>query len=194
MILDLNPIAAVRFFSSENGGMFHYVAWTPPFENSWKLNFAGSIYDGFDIGGVGCVLRDENGIFKSALSAPVKGYTCAVATELAALKYGLYEAVLQGSDYLEIEGESEIAMRVILGQIKPSSPLIQNLFIECVSILDNFRMVRFHPVRGYVNRAANKLVELAIDKDETMRWPKEPPSTISEILIEDVIGRYELAN
>lgn len=194
MALDWNPVAPVRFIPSENGLVIHYIAWTPPFEDSWKLSFAGCTNVKFDKVGIGCVLRDQNAIFKHAVSAPVIGCTCTIEIELEALRFGLCEAVKLGIDYLEIEGESETAMRVILGHISPSTLLTQLLFDECVSTIGKFQMVSFHPVHDYANRAARKLAKNAIDEGQLVRWSKKTPPAISKILIEDIIGRYDFVD
>lgn len=57
---------------TEYGVLVHSISWDTPFEDSWRLNFSGYTGAADGSAGVGCVLRDQNAIFKAACAAPIK--------------------------------------------------------------------------------------------------------------------------
>ncbi|WRX09491.1 Ribonuclease H domain - like 4 [Theobroma cacao] len=99
----------------------HHIAWIPPSDDSWKLNFAGSI--GSNSGGSGCVLRDQNGIFKVACATPSQGYKDLIMAELIALRHGLIIAIKYGVNYIEIEGDQSLVIQMLVGQAIPFSKI-----------------------------------------------------------------------
>ncbi|KAA8524105.1 hypothetical protein F0562_010464 [Nyssa sinensis] len=181
----LQPTPFQAIIHTGNGKMVPYVAWTTTFEDSWRLNFAGSTMGESNIAGTGCILHDQNAIFKAAYAAPLKDSSNGVETELSALKFGLCVAIHQGVDYLEIEGDSAMAMRLLLGNISPFSLRIKEHLDQCMFLIGKLQTVMLHTVEDYANRAANKLAAMATDLSEPMHWIEEPPSAIIQILIED---------
>ncbi|KAM7505012.1 hypothetical protein LguiB_003916 [Lonicera macranthoides] len=84
----------------------HYIAWTPPYEDSCKLNFVGCVVARLIMKGTDYVFRNENAIFKvEAFLVDYSTFSTTIEVELEAMKFGLNEAIVQEVDYLEIEGD-----------------------------------------------------------------------------------------
>ncbi|EOX93222.1 Pentatricopeptide repeat-containing-like protein [Theobroma cacao] len=134
----------------------HHVAWIPSSDDSWRLNFAGCI--GPDGGGSGCVLRDQNGIFKAAYATPLKDCRSLIMAELIALHRGFIIAIKYGVDYIEIEGNQSTVIRMLVRQIFE-----------------------------YSNEAANNIARISTELDEPSLWDDYPPVEITNILVTDII-------
>lgn len=178
---------------SESPSMFvvHHVAWIPPSDYSWKLNFAGLVVDRESgTAGVGFILRDENAMFKAGCAAPVDDCDDIIIAELTALSHGLEVAMNQGVEYLEIEGDCAIVFQVLHRRVEPVSSFAQDLLDQCIHYIQAFRCAKIRRVNNHSNVAANKMAAIAIGEDEAIFWFSKPPPEISEILVEDVIGRW----
>ncbi|XP_022760086.1 uncharacterized protein LOC111306518 [Durio zibethinus] len=169
--------------------LMYHVAWIPPSDNSWKLNFAGCIRP---IGtGAGCILRDQNAIFKVACAVPIKACRDLVMAELIALKHGLIIAINYGVDYIEIEGDQPLVIQMLQGhQATPFYEICRGVLHECFNCIKNFRSVKVHQIHQYSNCAANDIARIATELQELSYWDGNPPSAIVNTLVTDVIGRW----
>ncbi|CAI9754464.1 unnamed protein product [Fraxinus pennsylvanica] len=171
--------------------VLHTIAWTTPVEDAWKLNFAAYAPNQHRHAGAGYVLREHHGIFKAARAEPLPNDFSHIEAKLVALDLGLQEAIVQGIDYLEIEGHSPYAMEMVVDDEATLTPSIRSIVHKCRTLLQQFKLVKFHPVAAYANRAATKVAEMATKEAETQRWTMEPPDEIAKILVEDMTGFWE---
>ncbi|CAA2971688.1 Ribonuclease H-like domain containing [Olea europaea subsp. europaea] len=171
--------------------VIHTIAWTTPVEDAWKLNFSACAPNGLRHGGAGYVLREHHGIFKAARAEPLPNDFSHIEAKLVALNLGLQEAVVQGIDYLEVEGHSPYAMELVIDDEAPLAPSIRPIVHKCRKLLRQFKLVKFHPVAAYANRAAAKIAEMATNETEIQRWTMEPPDEIAKILVDDMTGYWE---
>ncbi|KAL5581578.1 hypothetical protein UlMin_014020 [Ulmus minor] len=165
MSLASNSLAI--FFLSDHGLFVNDVAWNPPSGYSWKLNIASCLSDSKSgLAGAGCVLHDQNGIFKACGAAAL---TCnqSVIAELSALILGLEISINRGVE-------------------------VQELVEQCNHFLETFRNVKIRQVKLLSNKAANQKALMGIYGDEPGFWQDEPALVIVDILIHDVIGRWVL--
>ncbi|PON38746.1 Ribonuclease H-like domain containing protein [Parasponia andersonii] len=180
-----------RFRFTGHDLLVYHISWIPPSDCSWKLNFAGFVADcESGIAGVGFILRDENAIFKAGCAEPVNECDNIVTAELLALTHGLEVAMNQGIDFIEIEGDCVPLLELLYCQAEPMSSYAQELLDQCIDFIKSFRGVNIRRINSYSNGAANKMAALAISEDEPIFWFGQPPPEISEILVEDVIGRW----
>ncbi|KAL5741903.1 hypothetical protein ACOSP7_028635 [Xanthoceras sorbifolium] len=182
-------MASPNLSNPNNSELYHFISWTPPSDQSWRINFAGYV-NGSKKAGAGCILRDQNAKFKAACAVPVMNCNNLVGAELTGLKHGLVMAIKQGVDYLEIEGDYSPAMRLLFGEVSiPLSSKIYQLVDHCSYLLNQFRSVKIREVNIDINSGANEVATIGICLKNPKQWLDEPPSEISEILITDVIGR-----
>jgi len=87
------------------------VRWNPP-SGSIKLNFDGSCFHNSAAGG--SIIRDWAGRLIKVRAAPY-GDTSVLVAEARTLRNGLQEAVKQGFQYLEIEGDNIMVIQAIKG-------------------------------------------------------------------------------
>ncbi|XP_024928418.1 uncharacterized protein LOC107416686 isoform X2 [Ziziphus jujuba] len=140
--------------------------------------------------GAGCLMRDQNAIFRAACAAPLKDCESITVAELTALHHGLEIAVTQGVDYLEVEGDHPIVFQLLQGQILPLSSSTETLLEECIQYFRRFRSLNIRQVKHSVNAVANKIATLSIGRVEPCYWFDKPPSEITELLLGDVVGRW----
>ncbi|XP_062106978.1 uncharacterized protein LOC133818239 isoform X2 [Humulus lupulus] len=177
------------------GGIYSYllieVACIPPTDCSWRLNFAGMISDR-DSGtaGLGFILRDENAIFKAGCAEPLYNCDNIVTAELTALCHGLEVAMNQGVEYLKIEGDCGVVFEVLNHKTEILPPGIEKLLNRCINFMKAFRGAKIRHVVNHRNMAANKMASIGSGEDEAIFWSSTPPPEISEIVVDDVIGRW----
>ncbi|KAM6548658.1 hypothetical protein CsatB_020334 [Cannabis sativa] len=179
------------FVTTNKDVLVYHVAWIPPTDYSWRLNFAGVISDRKSgTAGLGFILRDENGIFKAGCAEPLSNCDNIVTAELTALCHGLEVAMNQGVEYLEIEGDCGIVFEVLHYKIEVISPGIEKIISRCLNFLEAFRHAKITQVPVPRNMAANKMASIGSGEREAIYWSNTPPPEISEIVVADVIGRW----
>lgn len=185
----MNPTLESSIFTDQ-GVFVHHVAWTPTSNDSWKLNFACCTTQLSNTTGAGCLLRDQNAVFKAACAAPLKDCESITMAELIALHHGLDIAVTQGVDYLEVEGDFSIVFQLLQGQILPLSSSTETLLEDCVQYFRRFRSLKVRQIKHGANAVAKKIAALSIGLAEPGYWFDKPPSDIAELLFGDVVGRW----
>ena len=138
--MDLPPgPSSQRLIFTSHGTFLHHIAWSPPPDHSWKLNFAGHVTDqDLGIAGAACIIRDEDAIFKACCATPLKYAKSIVLAELVALINGLEIAVSLGIECLEIEGDCNFLFHLLDGLVPASSPVMKDLIDNCLKLLQGF--------------------------------------------------------
>ena len=194
MAMNLSLYPSQNIILTEHGAFFYHRTWVTPSDDSWRLNFAG-FTPNLDINaGFGCVLRDQNAIFKAGYAAPIRNSGDGTETELIALYIGLDIAQRQGVDYLEIEGDYSFVMQILTGVVDPMSfslpSSVRKLLGECRKLIGKFRSVKAHEVHFHANEPAKQLAVMGSQLDEAVQWLDNIPSPIADSIILDVIGRW----
>ncbi|KAJ7964624.1 Ribonuclease H-like domain containing protein [Quillaja saponaria] len=189
--LNFNPS---NIFCTEQGTYIRFIAWIPPSDDSWRLNFGSYNEDDDESGfiGVGCLLRDDKAVFKAGYADAYSDCGDNITlVELKALKVGLLLAVKNGVDYIEIEGDNSIVVRILKGEIIPLCPVLKDITAECVEIMiKSFRQIIIRRIDVNGNKGATGLAIVGFDNQKTFSWQNEAPQGINKILINDVIGRW----
>lgn len=188
LYIDLNPQPYQKVYFHQYGERIHLISWTPPPSDAWKLNFASITTYGM-VGG-GFVLRDQFAFFKSAFASAFERMNQAVEVELNTLQLGLSDALENGTDYLEVEGHSAETIQLITSQVAPTSPFVKFLVGKCIILLSSFKWVKIHPVSEFANEGALMLSRMALNHIGPRYWDGKPLLDISQILMEDVVGRW----
>ncbi|KAL6174579.1 hypothetical protein ACLB2K_051225 [Fragaria x ananassa] len=84
--------------------------WQCPPRGRLKVNIDGSFHGESGNGGVGVVIRDENGEPRAALARPLPYVLSAVCAEVEALRAGLLVTIHQGWEEIEFETDC-VALR-----------------------------------------------------------------------------------
>lgn len=112
--------------------------------------------------GIGVVIRDESETVIYEYSGFIGHATNNVA-EYKALIKALEEAHRLGADAVEIRMDSELIVKQMRGDYKIKEPTLQQLAQEAIRLLRNFAQYNFSHVRREFNKAADALVNEAID-------------------------------
>lgn len=112
--------------------------------------------------GIGVVIRDDNETVIYEYSGFIGHATNNVA-EYQALIKALEEAHRLGADVVEIRMDSELIVKQMRGDYKIKEPTLQQLAQEVIRLLRNFTKHNFLHVRREFNKAADALVNEAID-------------------------------
>ncbi|CAI9787117.1 unnamed protein product [Fraxinus pennsylvanica] len=190
ILLGYQPKPRQQLYCGSSIQMLHTIPWTTPLEDAWRLNFAACGPNVLRHGGAGYVLREHHGLFKAARAEPLPNYFSHLETKLVALELGLREAIAQGIDYLEVEGHSVDAIAVAFDDKATLTPSKSSTAHKCRKLLQAFKLVKFHPVTEFANRAAMKLAEMATVEAGMQHWIMEPPPEIATILVEDMTGYW----
>ncbi len=113
--------------------------------------------------GAGAYLTDEAGnpvarIFKYL------GETTNNVAEYSALLYGLKEALKRGAGELLIRMDSQLVVRQIQGEYRVKEPTLQKLHAKAKELLAQFQAYEIEHIPREKNEEADKLANLAIDK------------------------------
>jgi ribonuclease HI len=116
--------------------------------------------------GIGVVIRDAaSGDLVFDHGGYIGEATNNVAEYRALLK-ALETARDLGADELQINMDSELVVRQMLGQYKIKQPELQKLAAEVIKVLKSFSKFSFTHVRRELNKEADALVNQALDAQQ----------------------------
>ncbi len=112
--------------------------------------------------GIGVVFQ-KNGKITEEFKEYIGEATNNVA-EYRALILGLQEAVKRSEQDIQVQMDSELVVKQMKGLYKIKEPSLQKLAQEVFKLTRNFKSISFTHVRRELNKAADKLVNQAIDE------------------------------
>jgi ribonuclease HI len=113
--------------------------------------------------GCGAVIYDENGIVIKELSRYL-GRTTNNAAEYEGLLMGL-EALLElGQKNIIVQSDSQLMVRQLNGEYRVKNEKLKNLFDHAMRLLRQFDSYRILHVRREMNKLADRLANLGIDR------------------------------
>jgi|SRR3989344_2674586 len=113
--------------------------------------------------GVGVVIVDTSGVIVGQYKKYI-GTATNNSAEYQALILGLKEARRMGAESLEVRMDSELIVRQMQGRYKIKEPALKILAGEALGLIQQFKSVNFKHVPREENKAADKLVNQAIDE------------------------------
>ncbi len=113
--------------------------------------------------GIGAVIKDASGKNLAELKEYI-GETTNNVAEYRALILALKKALELGGENLQINMDSELIVRQMLGQYKIKEPTLKLLAQEVFKLTNKFKNVGFTHVVRELNKQADKLVNRAIDE------------------------------
>lgn len=117
--------------------------------------------------GIGVTISTTDGQ-KIAEISEYLGITTNNIAEYKALIRGLEEALLSGATEVEVYTDSELMARQINGQYKVKNEGLLPLYGEAKKLLGQFGSAKVTHVRRELNKAADKLANLAIDAKQDL--------------------------
>ena len=113
--------------------------------------------------GIGVVIEADDGKIIGTYKKYIGEATNNVA-EYKALILALEQAELLSADVLKINMDSELIVRQMQGRYKIKEPTLKVLATEALQLISKFKNVEFTHVVREKNKAADKLVNEAIDE------------------------------
>lgn len=117
--------------------------------------------------GAGAALVDSHGNILAEISQYL-GKATNNEAEYQALIVGLKMARERGFSKLSIQTDSELLARQINGSYKVKEPRLKKLFVEVHHLLDQLEKWEIQSVPRVQNRLADRLANLAIDKEAAL--------------------------
>ena len=160
------------------------VSWQPPTSNKYKVNFDGAIFRESKEGGIGVVVRDQQGLVIATLSQRVKTCLSAEMIEARAAKRAIQFALEIGIFDANFEGDSELIIREISSQ--EAMHTVYGLVLEdAKALLHLFERYRFTHTRRSGNNVAHALACRASNIQNLCVWMEDVPPDITPILYSD---------
>ena len=160
------------------------VSWQPPTSNKYKVNFDGAIFRESKEGGIGVVVRDQQGLVIATLSQRVKTCLSAEMIEARAAKRAIQFALEIGIFDANFEGDSELIIREISSQ--EAMHTVYGLVLEdAKALLHLFERYRFTHTRRNGNNVAHALARRASNIQNLCVWMEDVPPDITPILYSD---------
>ena len=82
-----------------------------------KVNFDGALFEGERKAGLGAIICNENGLVMAALSQNIPPHALVEMVEVLAARQALWLAKELGFQRLIVEGDSEVIINAINGEI-----------------------------------------------------------------------------
>lgn len=114
--------------------------------------------------GIGAVLKDEKNNIIQEISEYI-GETTNNQAEYQALIAGLKKAKELKGECLSIYLDSELVVKQLNREYKVKNPELAPLFMQVYNLSIGFKKITYEHVRRELNKEADKLVNLAIDKE-----------------------------
>jgi ribonuclease HI len=125
--------------------------------------------------GIGIVVRAEDGTPLVTLGRPIGRATSNVA-EYRALILGLQKARELGARKIIVRGDSELIVRQMLGQYRVKNADLRKLYDEAKHLYHQFDEARIEHNQRRKNQLADRLVNLALDRNAEVTEAEEEPA------------------
>ncbi|XP_068340407.1 uncharacterized protein [Pyrus communis] len=158
--------------------------WEKPGVGWVQCNFDGAWDEVGERGGVGVVVRDENGEFVAATALHFRGVSSAVLAEIMAARASILFARNLGVTQLEVQGDTMMVINALQGD---KAALGNGMFGNVLH--DASQMLNWKAMFGprETNKIAHRLARLGLIVDTQVSWFEEPPEIISNLLFENSI-------
>ncbi|XP_024161206.1 uncharacterized protein LOC112168311 [Rosa chinensis] len=158
--------------------------WRNPPSGQLKVNVDGSYRAEFGDGGVGVVIRDENGMCLVALAHYFPHASSALHMEAEACRAGLLLAIHQNMSAIDLESDCSLVITALQHNVEDRSE-IGRIIDDCKSYLTSFHPFQVRHIFREANGAANRLAHLASYNYISDVWLEETPVIIRDVLYED---------
>ena len=136
------------------------------------------------MGGIGVVVRDENGHCIAALSKSVKHAHSVLSLEAEACRAGVLLGLNQGWTEIDIESDSAILIAALKDKEMDLS-VVSRVLDDCREYLNSFHSVSIRHIYREANSVADRLAHFACKEVVDYIWLGESPAIIQDVLYED---------
>jgi ribonuclease HI len=136
------------------------------------VNFDGGSRGNPGPSGIGVVLSAQDGTSFVTVGKYIGAATNNVA-EYMALIYGLEQATKLGAKKIIVRGDSELIIKQMRGEYRVKNPALKDLYAKARELVHGFKSVQFEHNLRHKNALADKLVNLAIDKQGDVEHAEE---------------------
>ena len=158
--------------------------WCPPTSHKYKINFDGAIFRESKEGGIGVVVRDQQGLVIATLSQRVMTCPSAEMIEARAAKRAIQFALEIGIFDVIFEGDSELVINEITSQ-KTLHSTYGLVLEDAKALLHHFERFRFTHTRRSGNSVAHALARRALNIQNLCVWMEDVPPDIIPVLYSD---------
>lgn len=130
---------------------------------TYKLYFDGACRGNPGNGSYGGVIYDEAGNIVETYN-DIVGFTTNNIAEYSGLLNGLILAKEHNIENLEVYGDSLLIIKQMKGKFKVRNKKLKELYDDCKSLSDDFKMINYNHVLRENNKMADKLANTALDK------------------------------
>ncbi|XP_024179050.1 uncharacterized protein LOC112185076 [Rosa chinensis] len=134
--------------------------WQNPPSGRLKVNVDGSYRADHGDGGVGVMMRDENGMCLSALVRYFPHASSALHMEAEACRAGLLLAIHQDMNVIDIESDCSLVVTTLQREVEDRSD-IGRIIDDCKSYLTYFHSIQVSYIFREANGVANRLAHVA---------------------------------
>ena len=187
-----NPFREVTNGKSNHAKQAKIIKWNFPIAGTWKFNTDGSSRGNPGPGGIGGILRDDNGVWECGFTGSLD-HCSSIFAELSSINYALKLILKKSYKNVLIETDSQIAVNMITEE-KPTTWCIRDendplniLINECKSLL---RMTRSNICHVYRegNFCADFLAKEGVNQSTECLILDQPPSELLPFLLADLMG------
>ncbi|BFG15190.1 hypothetical protein CerSpe_014650 [Prunus speciosa] len=183
----LSSIPRVGAINSDAEGDYEVVRstiWQVPPAPYLKLNVDAAWFSSSGYTGIGIIIRDHQGEFKSGKICRTTSIS-AVDAEARAVIEGLSFAANQGYSHICVESDSKPLINCCLGKITKGAWELYPSLGRIQELKSNFTSVRWEWVPREANAVADAAAAFAIRGMGTEVWVDRPPSSLVHVLSRD---------
>jgi ribonuclease HI len=158
--------------------------WCFPPSGRLKINVDGSFHAASGKGGIGVIIRNEDGRVLAALQRSLPFISSAFQAEAEACRAGLKVAMQQGWDNIIVETDCAI-LATALAKTGEDLSDIGRIIGDCKEYFSTFNYIDIRHIFREANGVANRLAHIASYSNVDELWLDETPSIIEDVLYED---------
>ena len=136
------------------------------------------------MGGIGVVVRDNQGNCVAALARHLPLASSALHVELEACRAGLLFAIQQGWNQIELESDCMQLVTALSNSCEDWSH-VGRIVEDCKNYMTAFNNIQAHHIFRETNCAAHRLAHTANFSAMDEFWLEEIPAIIEDVLFED---------
>nr|POE67196.1 putative ribonuclease h protein [Quercus suber] len=158
--------------------------WLPPPKDWVKVNFDGAIFQKEKLAGLGCIIRNDEGLVMAAFTQCIPLPTSVEMVEVLAARSAIGFARELCLSQVILEGDSDTIIRALFGGGFDSSSF--GHIIRDIKLLSSvFQNLSFCHTRRQGNSVAHRLARLACKFSHFQIWMEDlPPDIVSVYLSE----------
>ncbi|KAL8119749.1 hypothetical protein AgCh_017015 [Apium graveolens] len=158
--------------------------WRKPMDGWVKVNTDAAVFQNGSIG-VGCVMRDSQGLFLGARCCRLQGAWSPREAEAIGMKEALSWVIARRNHHCIIESDAQVLVAACNG--KPGVAIFGTIVDDCNQLLKHINPVLVKFVYRSANSVAHALAKASYSMSDVGEWVNAPSDFISYVLERDLI-------